>query len=289
MSDSKKCVKWEDKDAGGGDGGDGGDAGDSAFDKMKSLTSNPVTNYSYSKQIRGPGCTDGGYCYSSKGSKIIHNTEGLLATIRLLIEGDGDMIQKKVATPLGPYAFLETGATCKDSKTGKTVPRYSFVDFRPSGKIPFLSSAAGIDLSMLKGLIPGMVETAAMASPTSVLTAFSEGPTPSCTEIRMLSMDNSANVQVESHHVIDTDLKSMDPCWFSATQTGKFTIKSKAVSKKKRTNPYTGEKCEGFQNLNTRPLDYSRLPDDNFIKIYYTVMTFFFLYLLLKVFCKKPR
>ena len=283
-NDSKECVKWEDKDT---SSDTSGDAGQSAFDNMKGLMSNPVTNYSYSEHIRGPGCTDGGYCYSSKGSKIVHNTEGLLATVRILIEGDGDLV--KGDTPMGAYAFLETGATCKDSTTGKTVPRYSFVDFRPSGNIPFLSSAAGIDLSVLKGLIPGMVETAAMISPSAILTAFSEGPTPSCTEIRMLAMDNSSNVNVESRHVIDTDLAAMDPCWFSATQTGKFTIKSKEVSKKKRTNPYTGDKCEGFQNLNTSPLDYSKLPEDNFIKIYYTVMTLFLLYLLLKVFLKKPR
>ena len=96
---------------------------------------------------------------------------------------------------------------------------------------------------MLTGLIPGMVETAAKASPMGIVNAFSEGPEPDCSEIRMLAMDNSGNINVESRHVLDSDIKRMNPCEFHATQSGKFTIKSKEVSKKNRPNPLTGDKC----------------------------------------------
>ena len=190
---------------------------------------------------------------------------------------------------LGPFGFINTGATCKDTKSGKTVPRYTFSDYRATGNIPFLSSAAGVNFSTLKGLIPGMVETAAKASPMGLVNAFSQGADPECSEIRMLAMDNDGNIGVESHHVLDSDIRNMDPCMFYATQSGPFTANSKQVSKKKRRNPLTGEKCEGFQNIKSNKLDYSKLPDDDFIKFYYSIMTLLGMYIVLKLLFRKHK
>ena len=68
-----KCIKWAESSGESGDSGDSGGAGGSSFDKLKGATSNPITNYSYSKQIKGPGCDSGDYCFSPSGGKIVHN------------------------------------------------------------------------------------------------------------------------------------------------------------------------------------------------------------------------
>ena len=54
-------------------------------------------------------------------------------------------------------------------------------------------------------------------------------------------------------------------------------------------NPITREKCEGFQNLKSSKLDYSKLPDDKFVKFYYSIMTLLGMYIILKLLFKKHK
>jgi hypothetical protein len=275
MSSDKNCPCDSSSD---NDKESGTTASSNLFSSLLS-GSNDVLDYSYTDLIMGPD----DYGFSSGGSHITKNMTGLLKYIRLLIEGDA-MIMDGVATPLGINAFTSTGSTCKDSKTGKTVARSQFFHGQPTGNIPFLSEAAGSSFSSLKGLIPAMIETSVKIIPTGIASAFTQGDSPSCSEIRMITIDVSGNKNITSAYVIDTEIEDMDPCYFEATQTGKFTTKSKSVSAKKRTNPLTNEKCEGFKN---RKLDYSKIPEDNFIKVYYISLTALMFYLIIKIYFKK--
>ena len=229
-------------------------------------------DYAYSKQIKTPTEMD----LSGVGSwdAIIANAAGLESYMKLLVEGGGHA--SKVAGPLGDRFFLQTGAKCKDIVSGQDAIRSIYINNIPDGNIPLLSSAAGANFQTFEGLLPSTLSSLAGLNPLAIFQAFTEGTNPDCKSISLETVDASNNASMKSGFLTISDIKGMNPCWFS---DGK--------------NPVTMEKhygCNpsrvGFENLQGIQ---SHITDCTSIITYLYFISLFllFCYILTKV--NKPK
>jgi hypothetical protein len=200
-------------------------------------------NYKYYKFIKTPkeiGMSD-------KGSldTIGSNINGLIAYTELLVSGGG--AASATGKPLGNKYFLQTGAQCTDKKTGNQVNRFIYVNNVPDGEIPFISSGMGVNFTEFEGLLPGTMSNIAQLNPLGVFQAFMLGNSPECQDIKMETIDVNNNVSQETQHVLTSDIKNMNPCWFP-----------------NKINPVTNTPCrETFENRKQQPNNVTELEDDN--------------------------
>ena len=193
--------------------------------------------YPYYKNIRSPtaiGMSDKG-TMSALGNDI----DGLMAYVDVLVSGKS----KGSATgrPLGNKFFVKTKASCKDTVSGKTVPRSFYANNIPMGNIPFISSGMGTDFSDFRGLLPGVISGLNAFDPAGLVSSFSEGGTPDCRMLTMETIDSENTHSVESNYITVSDIKDMDACLFP---NGK--------------NPMTKGVCSGGEYKgNIAPLPFS--------------------------------
>ncbi len=200
-------------------------------------------NYKYYKFIKTPKEIG----MSSDGSldAIGSNINGLIAYTELLVSGDG--AASATGKPLGNKYFLQTGAQCTDKKTGNQVNRFIYVNNVPDGEIPFISSGMGVNFTEFEGLLPGTMSNIAQMNPLGVFQAFMLGNSPECQDIKMETIDVNNNVSQETQHVLTSDIKNMNPCWFP-----------------NKINPVTNTPCrEAFENRKKQPNNVRELEDDN--------------------------
>ena len=231
--------------------------------------------YPYYKNIKSPSQIG----MSSKGTiqQMTKDIEGLIQYVDLLVTGKSKA--SATGTALGNKFFLQTGAKCSavdtctdpsNSSTCSSVDRYIYIDNVPSGDIPFISSAAGVNFSEFKGLIPGAMGNLNVLNPFAIMRAFLSGANPPCQSITMATISNDNVKSSETHYVTLADITNIDPCVFS-----------------NKTNPVTGVKCkESFQTLDL-DLDNNAItmPDDPLAQIYFAclgVVGLFILYRLIQ-------
>ena len=149
-----------------------------------------------------------------------------------------------------------------------------YIDNVPDGTIPFLSHAMGVKMTTFEGLIPGTLGNLDALNHMKLFQAFQMGGQPPCREITMTTIDVNNVWGQETHLVADADIAGMSSCDFS-----------------NNTNPVsgvTGKKCrEGMTNNTTTKLkygdyDYSKIPDDNLVKLFYATLGIFGVYLLVE-------
>jgi len=185
--------------------------------------------YSYSDQIKGPAEIG----MSSKGTlkALAKDIQGIQKYIQLLVTGKSKA--SKTGGPLGDKYFLKTGGKCMDPVTKKLQDRYIYVNNVPQGNIPLISSAAGMNFSDARGLIPGMVSNLNAINPVAILGAFRAGSNPECQKITLQTINNLNQKSTETHYVTTVDLQNMDPCTFL-----------------NKVNPVTKLKCrQGFTSM----------------------------------------
>ena len=200
-------------------------------------------NYKYYKFIKTPKEIG----MSSDGSldAIGSNINGLIAYTELLVSGGG--AASATGKPLGNKYFLQTGAQCTDKKTGNQVNRFIYVNNVPDGEIPFISSGMGVNFTEFEGLLPGTMSNIAQLNPLGVFQAFMLGNSPECQDIKMETIDVNNNVSQETQHVLTSDIKNMNPCWFP-----------------NKINPVTNTPCrEAFENRKKKSNNITELEDDN--------------------------
>jgi len=238
-------------------------------------------DYPYYKQIKTPtelGITaDGGF------DELAGDIAGLIDYIEVLVDGGGKA--SVTGLPLGDKFFIKTASTCSDPSnsdpSNNMVHRYIYVDNVPQGNIPFLSNLVDYDFSDFRGLIPGVISNLNVLNPVDIFKSFILGPSPPCRQLTMPVIDASNNQTIETHTVLDEDIKSMDPCSFVLDNVA-------------RPNPITGATCRGrgkesFQNINSNKYsDFSKMPNDILVQMYYISLALLALYLLLKL-CKKTK
>lgn len=223
-------------------------------------------SYNYTNNINTPSEMG----MSSKGSLSVlaKDIEGIIAYIELLVSGTGKA--SRTGRPLGNKFFFKTSATCKDNASGDVVSRYMYIDNVPDGTIPFISSAMGVQMSEFRGLIPGALGNLEAINPMKLFQAFQMGGQPPCRELTMQTIDKNNVVGQATHFVADADIANIPACNFP-----------------NKKNPITGENCRQAmtnmldnQKIKYGNYDYSKMPDDPFVKIFYITLGIAGIYLL---------
>jgi hypothetical protein len=190
-------------------------------------------DYKYYEYIRTP--KNLGMGKKGSFSQLEKDIAGLISYVELLVTGKSKA--SKTGQPLGPQFFLKTKATCLEENTDRKVSRYIYINHKPTGNIPFISDAMGVNFKDFRGLIPGSLENLKDINPFSIISAFQEETNPKCREIEMDTTPTEINnfQKKQKEFVTINDIKNMDPCL--------FTLNNKK-------NPVTNERCvETFTNL----------------------------------------
>ena len=171
--------------------------------------------YNYAQNIKTPAQIG----MSDKGSLAVlgNDINGLIQYVELLVSG-----KSKASVPGGPLGnrfFLKTGAKCSYTDASGAMSeqdRYIYVDNKPEGNIPFISSnsISGANFSEFKGLIPGAISNLNALNPYAIMQSFLSGSTPTCIPLTMETIDISNNTGIDTHYVTTVDIQNMDPCSF---------------------------------------------------------------------------
>ena len=200
-------------------------------------------DYSYSKHIKTPSQMG----MSGDGDAIGSNVHGLESYVKLLFEGGGNA--SKTRSALGNQYFLETGAKCKDTASGKQVKRSLYINNIPSQKT-FLSSGMNLVFGKSAGLVPGILNNLENINPLGIFGAFMSGTNPDCMAVTLPTRNSNNERGSDTKFLTVHDVKNLPECWFPD-----------------KTNPITkkvGNNCiENFQNIsNTNKFDDSDPFDD---------------------------
>ena len=226
--------------------------------------------YKYFKFIKSP--KEMGMSSDGSLDTLANDIGGLIGYVELLVAGGGSA--SKVGGPLGNKFFLKTGAKCTDLASGNKVTRSIYVNNVPDGSIPFLTeSLDGQKMDEFLGLIPGTLTNLAHINPMQMFGAFMAGGNPDCQEITMETVDVNNIHDMKSAHVIVDDINAMDKDWFP-NKTKPAIIPKKIVTEK-------------FTTLADSAADYSKMPNDRLVKLYYSALGLLGLYIFLKMFTKK--
>ena len=223
-------------------------------------------DYKYYEYIRTP--KNLGMGKKGSFSQLEKDIAGLISYVELLIQGKSRA--SKTGQPLGPQFFLKTKATCLEEDTGRKVSRYIYINHKPTGNIPFISDAMGVNFKDFRGLIPGSLENLKDINPFSIISAFQEEATPKCREIHMDTTPTEINnfQKKQKEFVSINDIKNMDPCL--------FTLNNKK-------NPVTNERCvETFSNI-----DIDKDKENLLLILFYSSLGILGIYIFLKLLKKK--
>ena len=236
-------------------------------------------DYNYSANIKPP--TELGMSSSGTFSALENDIGGLISYITVLVTGESRA--SRTGQPLGTKFFLETPVKCKDKATGKEVVRSIYINNVPDGTIPFISGASlgtgGITFPDFKGLVPGLMSNLGQINPLQILQAFTSGASPTCQKITMETVDVRNIRSTASAYVTNTDIQMMNNAWFT-------------ISPKPDTSEDDDDDTQGFKtmhaessliNENGTAVNYSKMPNDFIIKLYYTSLGLLGLYIFLKM------
>lgn len=227
-------------------------------------------SYSYVDQIKTP--EQMGMSATGSLGTLESDIGGLISYVELLAEGNSNASLAPGGGPLGDKFFLETAAKCNDITTSSQVTRSLYMNNVPDGNIPFISSGMGVDFSEFRGIVPGVIGNLSNINPLLIFRAFVAGSMPNCRPITMETIDQNNNVAQQTAYVTDSDIGDMDACWFP-----------------NGTNPVNSNVCkEAFTNQKSHKTSCcAKMPDDLFVKIYYSALGILGLYILLMIYQKK--
>jgi hypothetical protein len=256
-------------------------------------------DYKYYDYINSP--ENMGMSADGSMSAITKDVAGLINYVTLLSSGGGPA--SKTGEPLGNKFFLETGATCKNKASGEDVTRSLYINNVPDGSIPFISAGTGVRVDSLKGLIPGTLSNLAQINPMQIFGAFMEGSEPECQSITMETINVNNEKKYETGYVTINDIKNMNPKWFPdnknpVTSEGFTTLRDTTMkysknSKNTKPIPIDSEEYNKYINTykvkyiskrNNKKVDYSIMPNDVFVKMYYSSVGLLLLYIFYKIF-----
>jgi hypothetical protein len=236
-------------------------------------------SYKYYDNIKTPselGMSDKGNL-----NTLGKDVKGLLDYVDVLVTGKSKA--SVTGQPLGNKFFLKTGGKCSSESqgtNGEETDRYIYIDNVPSGNIPFLSSASGVNFTTMRGLIPGTISNLNAFNPVGLFRAFLAGPKPECQEITMETIDTYNNKSTESHFVSLADIRMITACQFPD-----------------KVNPVTNVKCrETFttmgktNQLNTNTYScvdqHFKIPNDPIVQAYFASLGALGIYLAYRLMVK---
>jgi hypothetical protein len=228
--------------------------------------------YNYSDFIKPPESLG----MSSDGNMraLTNDIGGLMSYVGVLVNGNSNA--STTGRPLGSKFFIETPMSCNDTATGKSFKRSIYINNVPDGSIPFISNTmGGRGVTNFKGLVPGLMSNMAHIHPLGMVSAFTSGSTPDCQQITMETIDGKNKSKPGVGYVTHIDMKLMNPSWFSGGSRPELITTYSNANKESNT--------ESFTTIT----DYSKMPDDLFVKLYYSSLGLIGIYLLLNILLKK--
>jgi len=225
-------------------------------------------DYNYSKEIKSPD--ELGISSHGSISALTKDVTGLIAYVNVLAVGGCSPhtpCGQKTSGPLGDRFFLKTGAKCKNVANGELVHRSIYVDNIPDGTIPFITQAlGGAKLTTFEGLVPGVMSNLARIHPMQMFQAFMTGSTPDCRAIALNTVDKDHN-------------------FTSSTETAFLTLDDIKI-----LEPFeTLNENDDADDIKNNKKNYSKMPDDIYIKIYYSALGLLGLYILMRLFKKNKK
>jgi len=256
-------------------------------DGMAALDRIMGPSYDYAGHIKSPTEMD----MSAEGTfgALADDVSGLLGYIDLLVSGHGKLgVASKTKNPDGSFTdyphplgnkfFLKTVVKCKD-KAGAEHDRHIYVNNVPDGSIPLISNLDNsISFSAFQGLLPGVLSNLAQIHPMLILGAFTAGSAPKCQAVTMEVIDAKTNKsKLDTQYITNDDIAIMPAAWFP------------------KSHPQSNYKLDTKDAFTTmdepeppkKKEDYSKMPDDTLIKIYYSMLGLLGIYILLKLMMKK--
>ena len=109
------------------------------------------------------------------------------------------------AHPLGNAYFLGLNVKCQDAN-GTQQPRSAYINNFPTGN----GAMSGL------GLIPSIIDDIESLDPSAIIAALEAKGPPSCTNVELMVTNNSGDPTTGTGYVLDSDLKDINPCWFSS-------------------------------------------------------------------------
>lgn len=241
-------------------------------------------NYDYGSRIKSPSMlnmrSDGNF------SALADNIGGLIGYVSGLVNGNcGDTMGKCTTTtgkPLGTKFWVDTPATCTDKKTGKKVKRSIYINNVPDGNMKLIPGMASVSFGTeFTGLVPGLMSNIASMNPMQILLAFT-GKGSTCQKINMPTIDSDDKHDFEARFITNRDISLMDSSWFpngnkpsDLSEIEKFqsNISNSSIKKSKK--------------LNISKVDYSKMPNDILIQVYYSCLGLLGIYFLLHILFKQ--
>ena len=240
-------------------------------------------DYDYSAQIRDPN--ELGMSSDGTFRALENDIGGLMAYVKVLVTGQGK--GSRTERPLGSKFFLPTPMTCKDKATCNSVKRSIYINNVPDGSIPLMSSGAmggnGVSFDTFQGLVPGLMSNLAQINPLQILNAFTAGASPTCQAVTMQTIDANNISSSETGYITNGDLKLMNNSWFT-------------ISPKPDTTDVSCNDSENFETIHASSslinesgtlINNGKMPNDFFVKIYYTSLGLIGLYIFLKMMLRK--
>ena len=231
-------------------------------------------DYNYGANIKAP--PELGMSAEGNFDALTNDIGGLLAYIKVLITGEGKA--SRTGQPLGTKFFLPTAVKCKDKKTKKKVVRSIYINNVPDGSIPFVTSTGGgLVFDDFRGLVPGLMSNLAQINPLQILQAFTSGDNPTCQAITMETIDANNVRSTATAYVTNSDIQMMNKGWFPNGV---------------KPNAKDDDDDEGFKSIQAETslinekgteVNYSKMPNDFIIKLYYTSLGLIGLYIFLKM------
>ena len=231
-------------------------------------------DYNYSAQIKPP--PELGMSSAGNFDALTNDIGGLIKYVKVLVTGQGG--GSRTGQPLGTKFFLPTMMQCTDKATGNSVTRSIYINNVPDGTIPFISSIGnGMVFDDFRGLVPGLASNLAQINPLQILQAFTSGSSPTCQAITMETI-NANNVKGSATgYVTNTDIQLMNDAWFL------YGAKPDTSEPEKKEGFTTMQAASSLINEKGTPVNYSKMPNDLFIRLYYTSLGLIGLYIFLRI------
>jgi hypothetical protein len=168
-------------------------------------------DYDYSKKVLSPDQL--GISSDGTTDALTKDLDGVLAYTDALLTGRPTITTVSATTtgqPLGNKFFLQTGQKCKDVATGEEVTRSIYINNVPDGSVPFISSAMGVKLTDLEGIVPGTLSDLSALNPFAMMQSFLSGSTPDCQSVTLETIDANDNKSQSTAYVTLVDLQNME-------------------------------------------------------------------------------
>ena len=251
-------------------------------------------SYNYSGHIKSP--SEMGMSANGTFDALGDDIKGILGYIDLLVGGKctlGSCASKNLTNPdgsgggtykgpLGNKFFLETPVKCKDVVTGKDVTRSIYINNVPDGSIPLVTDLTGATFPDFVGIMPGIMSNVAQIRPMQILMAFVSGTSSACQTVIMPTINTKKQRGTGQGFITNSDIGMMPASWFSsANPKSSYNLKDP-----EKFSTMSGESDEEEEEKENK-IDYSKMPDDIMIKLYYSALGLIGLYILLRLMLRK--